>query len=58
MDNMFLNACKNQKDADYILLLDADMIFQLDSKISPAAFKKSLGKADSFLIFQGTDKFY
>jgi len=53
-----LNACKNQKDADYILLLDADMIFYLDKKISPSAFKHALCKANAFSIFQGTDKFY
>jgi len=43
--------------ADYILLLDADMIFWLNPKIKPEQFKQSL-KDDIYNIFQGTDYFF
>jgi len=52
-----LNACKNQPFADYLLLLDADMLFWMNSKISPAEFKRGL-VLDAYTIFQGRDDFY
>jgi len=52
-----LQACENLPNADYILLLDADMIFGLNSSITPSDFKNSL-TSDVYTIFQGSDKFY
>jgi len=49
-----LNACKNLPNADYLLLLDADMIFQLNPQVSPTDFKKML-KEEAYYIFQGTN---
>lgn len=43
-------------DADYILLLDADMVFSL--KIDPMLFKRQLMSNDCFFIFQGNEKMY
>ena len=52
-----LNACVDMSKADYLLLLDADMIFELNPDISPNVFKNML-KDDAYCIFQGSDKFY
>lgn len=52
-----LNACVDMENADYMLLLDADMIFQLNPTISPNIFKDML-KEDAYTIFQGSDSFY
>jgi len=49
-----LQACE-QIDADYILLLDADMVFQLH--VSPEEFKNSLTH-DYYHMFQGVETFY
>ena len=48
-----LKACE-EIDADYILLLDADMILKTSNDFD----KKTLWKADSFSILQGSDDFY
>jgi len=57
-----LKSCENMENADYLLLLDADMIFHMSSKINTvdgiAAFKKLLLTGDTFYIFQGNDQFY
>jgi tetratricopeptide (TPR) repeat protein len=57
-----LKSCENMENADYILLLDADMIFQVLSNNTTqegiAAFKKLLLTGDTFYIFQGNDQFY
>ena len=52
-----LNACIDMENVDYMLLLDADMIFQLNPAISPSVFKYML-KNDAYTIFQGSDSFY
>jgi tetratricopeptide (TPR) repeat protein len=49
-----LQACE-QMNADYILLLDADMVFQLHE--DPQEFKNRLSH-DAYHMFQGTDTFY
>jgi glycosyltransferase involved in cell wall biosynthesis len=49
-----LKACESL-DADYILLLDADMVFQLH--VSPQEFKNGL-KHDYYHMFQGVETFY
>jgi tetratricopeptide (TPR) repeat protein len=53
-----LKSCEGMKNADYILLLDADMIFWINPSTSPIEFKNSLSSADAFYIYQGTDSFY
>ena len=52
-----LKACESM-DADYVLLLDADMIFWRNLDISPDDFKRRLTDSDLFFIYQGTDTFY
>jgi tetratricopeptide (TPR) repeat protein len=52
-----LNACIDMENVDYMLLLDADMIFQLNPAISPNMFKNML-KEDAYTIFQGSESFY
>jgi tetratricopeptide (TPR) repeat protein len=52
-----LQACENLPNADYILLLDADMIFWLNPSITPTEFKNSL-QDDAYTIFQGGETFY
>ncbi len=50
-----LQACENEPLADYILLLDADMIFSL--QVTPEVFKQQLVH-DIYCMFQGNDAFY
>jgi len=52
-----LRAC-DELDADYILLLDADMIFWRDIRISPSDFKNGLLPYDYCYLYQGSDTFY
>lgn len=51
-----LKQCETM-DADYILLLDADMVFELGRGVSPEEFKKGLTH-DVYHMYQGTDAFY
>ncbi len=52
-----LKACE-QIDADYILLLDADMILEgLDGHLDVTLFKQSLREADVHYMFQGSPRF-
>jgi tetratricopeptide (TPR) repeat protein len=53
-----LDAAKDQSNADYLLLLDADMIFWLNPDVSPIDFKKGLLEGDAFYLYQGSDSFY
>lgn len=51
-----LNACSViEKYADYILLLDADMVFTF---ASPQKFKQELSKGDIHNIYQGSEQFF
>jgi tetratricopeptide (TPR) repeat protein len=52
-----LKQCENRERADYILLLDADMILWRNPEVSPAVFKRSLCK-DAYYIYQGSEHFY
>jgi len=52
-----LQACENTPLSDYILLLDADMVFWMSPTLTPEEFKISLTR-DSYTIFQGNDDFY
>jgi glycosyltransferase involved in cell wall biosynthesis len=52
-----LRACHNLPNADYILLLDADMVLQINSSLSIDTFKNSLD-SDVYFLFQGSDAFF
>jgi tetratricopeptide (TPR) repeat protein len=53
-----LKACESiQEGADYILLLDADMVFQPNPTITKDQFRELLAKSDVHNIFQGTEAF-
>jgi tetratricopeptide (TPR) repeat protein len=43
---------------DYLLLLDADMYLSGPALFSPNTFKQSLGEADVYYLFQGSERFY
>ena len=43
---------------DYVLLLDADMYLSGPALTNPKAFKRLLGKADVYYLFQGSERFY
>jgi glycosyltransferase involved in cell wall biosynthesis len=53
-----LKACESiVQGADYILLLDADMVFCMGEKVSKQSFCDSLRKADAHYLFQGAETF-
>jgi hypothetical protein len=52
-----LSKCSDMDNADYILLLDADMIIVRDMSVSPADFKINLIGGDMFYVLQGNDIF-
>jgi tetratricopeptide (TPR) repeat protein len=52
-----LKACENMENADYLLLLDADMVLWLNPGTTPTKFKQSL-TFEIYHVFQGTDDFY
>jgi len=57
-----LQACKDTANtggvyADYILLMDADMVLERGPQFDATQFKVSLNKADVFYLFQGNDHF-
>lgn len=56
-----LKAC-NAMEADYILLLDADMVFWVNPAVSPAQFREMLrnnmNSCSAFFLLQGTDTFH
>ena len=52
-----LNACIGLPNADYLLLLDADMKLRINPNVSIPDFKKSITK-DAYYIFQGSDLFF
>ena len=60
-----LHACTRPTDhlpnhdglSDYILLLDADMVFWLNPQTSPKQFKQKM-LADSYTVFQGMDHYF
>lgn len=49
-----LLACAGMANADYILLMDADMILEPDPSFDVAAFKNALPCAEAHYIFQGS----
>jgi tetratricopeptide (TPR) repeat protein len=52
-----LKACNDMPDADYILLMDADMTLRIPSELSIPEFKNSLTK-DAYYLYQGSDLFF
>jgi tetratricopeptide (TPR) repeat protein len=52
-----LKECVGMQNADYILLLDADMVLKINDSFSIPQFKRDLS-ADAYYLFQGTDSFY
>jgi tetratricopeptide (TPR) repeat protein len=52
-----LKQCKDVPNADYILLMDADMILELSPSFSVAEFKQSL-KLEAYYVFQGSHSFF
>jgi len=52
-----LNSCIGIPNADYLLLLDADMILRINPKLCKKNFRKSLTK-DAYYLFQGSDNFF
>ncbi len=53
-----LNACVDMPSADYILLMDADMVLDFPANFDTNEFKQQLTKADAFHFFQGSHTFY
>jgi tetratricopeptide (TPR) repeat protein len=51
-----LKACEGMENADYLLLLDADMKLRINPKLCPKNFRQSLTK-DVYYIFQGSEEF-
>ena len=52
-----LNQCHGMENADYILLLDADMMLEIDKKLSVQDFKNHMDK-DAYYLLQGNEKFH
>ena len=52
-----LQQCVNLENADYLLLLDADMVLKFGPEFSIPEFKASLTK-DAYHIFQGSEVFF
>jgi len=53
-----LQQCENMENADYILLMDADMMLKLSDKFDLTKFKQKLSEFDLHHIFQGSESFY
>ena len=52
-----LKQCLDMENADYLLLLDADMVLQIPETLDIQQFKSTLS-ADAFHIFQGSPSFF
>ena len=52
-----LKACIGMPNADYLLLMDADMILEIPSTFSIAEFKSSLTE-NAYYVFQGSPHFF
>jgi len=52
-----LKACIGMPNADYILLMDADMTLRIPQNLSIQDFKNSLTK-DAYYLYQGSDLFF
>jgi len=52
-----LKSCIGLSNADYILLMDADMTLRINKNVSISAFKQSLTH-DVYYLYQGSDTFF
>jgi len=52
-----LDACENNPEIDFILLMDADMVLVKGPEFDLDRFKQHLNKADVFHLFQGSERF-
>lgn len=52
-----LEACANDPNIDFMLLMDADMVLVKGPDFDLKRFKRDLHKADVFHLFQGNDRF-
>ena len=52
-----LEACANDPNIDFMLLMDADMVLVKGPDFDLQRFKRDLQKADVFHLFQGSDRF-
>ena len=53
-----LQQCENMENADYILLMDADMMLKVSNKFDLTMFKQKISEFDLHHIFQGSESFY
>jgi glycosyltransferase involved in cell wall biosynthesis len=55
-----LKACEGLPRADFLLLMDADMILRVEPKLCPRNFRRALGTNNciAYHLFQGSDAFY
>ena len=53
-----LQQCESMENADYILLMDADMVLRVSDKFDLTKFKNRLSEFDLHHIFQGSESFY
>ena len=49
-----LKQCLGMPNADYLLLMDADMVFLFDPSFDISLFKENLKQKDAYYIFQGS----
>jgi tetratricopeptide (TPR) repeat protein len=52
-----LESCAGIKNADYLLLLDADMVFWVSPEITKSQFKSIVSSNDTHYVFQGSPTF-
>lgn len=52
-----LKSCNDLANADYVLLMDADMKLRINPELNIAEFKKTLTQG-AYYIFQGSDTFF
>ena len=53
-----MKQCINIPNADFLLLVDADMIMEINPAISIRDFKKSMNMNDAYYVLQGTETFF
>ena len=53
-----LEFCRDIPNADYLLLIDADMVLKIPHNFDVSLFKQRVSSGDAHYILQGTDSFY
>ena len=56
--NYALEQCLNMSNADYILLLDADMVLKINANFDIVNFKNFIVKYDVHYLFQGNENIF